>query len=84
MQYCPENSLITMLKINTDLLKLYSAFLGTSQVPKNEHWQYQKWLRYYLDFCHKYQFIAADPDSLPYFIRKPYEKDQTMQQQEQM
>ncbi len=57
--------------------------MGTSNVPKNEHYQYQKWLRYYHDFCHKYQFIIADPDSLPYFVRKLHEKGQAMPQQEQ-
>jgi hypothetical protein len=54
-----------------------------SNVPRDEHYQYQKWLRYYHDFCHKYQFITADPDSLPYFIRKLHEKGQAMSQQEQ-
>ncbi len=72
-----------MLKINADLLKQYSEFMGTCNVPRNEHYQYQKWLRYYHDFCNKYQFIIADPDSLPYFIRKLHEKGQAMPQQEQ-
>ena len=72
-----------MLKINADLLKQYSEFMGTCNVPRIEHYQYQKWLRYYHDFCHKYQFIIADPDSLPYFIRKLHEKGQAMPQQEQ-
>ncbi|MFC1765290.1 hypothetical protein ACFL6U_24860, partial [Planctomycetota bacterium] len=72
-----------MLKINTDLLKQYCGFLNSSNIPNAEHRQYQKWLRYYHDFCHKYQFIAADQDSLPYFVRKLHEKNQTMPQQEQ-
>jgi site-specific recombinase XerD len=72
-----------MLKINTDLLKQYCESLLANQVTGTEHYQYQQWLRYYLDFCHKYQFIAADPDSLPYFIRKLHERDQAMHQQEQ-
>ncbi len=55
----------------------------TKGIAKNEHCLYQKWLRYYLDFCHKYQFIQADPDSLPHFVRKLHEKNQGMHQQKQ-
>ena len=72
-----------MLKINTDLLKQYCELLRASQITGTEYYRYQKWLRYYLDFCHKHQFIAADPDSLPYFVRRLHEYDQTMHQQEQ-
>jgi hypothetical protein len=38
--------------------------MGTCKVAKNEHYHYQKWLRYYLDFCNKYHFIPKDPNSL--------------------
>ena len=72
-----------MFKVNADLLKRYREFAGINNVPKNEFKQYQKWFRYYHAFCHKYQFIIADPDSLPYFIRKLHEKGQAMPQQEQ-
>ena len=44
---------------------------------------YLKWLRYYLDFCHKYGFNASDPRSLSGFVRKLEEKKQTSAQQEQ-
>ena len=72
-----------MLKINTELLKQYCGLLRSNNVPDTEHRHYQKWLRYYLDFCHKYQFIAADQDSLSYFIRKLHEKNQMIPQQKQ-
>lgn len=42
-----------------------------------------KWLRYYLDFCEKYQFSAGQPTSLLQFIRKLQEKKQTEAQQQQ-
>ena len=29
---------------------------------------YRKWLRYYLDFCQKYDFEPSDSNSLPHFI----------------
>ena len=72
-----------MLKISTDLLKNYSKVLGNKGIPSKNHYHFQKWLRYYLDFCHKYQFIPADKDSLSYFVRKLNEKNQTMYQQKQ-
>jgi len=39
-----------MRKINTDLMKQFSQFLTARGIAKNEHYHYQKWLRYYLDF----------------------------------
>ena len=44
-----------MFKVNADLLKRYCEFMGINNVPKNEFNQYQKWFRYYHDFCNKYQ-----------------------------
>lgn len=76
-------AITTMLKINTELLKQYCGLLRSNNVPDTEHRHYQKWLRYYLDFCHKYQFIAADQDSLSYFMRKLHEKNQMIPQQKQ-
>ena len=51
-------------------MRQFSQFSTTKGMAKNEHYHYQKWLCYYLDFCHKYQFIEADPDRLPYFCSK--------------
>ena len=72
-----------MRSVRTDLDKNYSSLLGNKGIPQKNHYHFQKWLRYYLDFCHRYQFIPADRDSLPYFVRKLHEKNQTMYQQKQ-
>jgi len=72
-----------MLKISVEFLDQYSRFLADNNVPKPSHGHYQKWLRYYLDFCHKYGHIALDNDSLTGFIRKLHEKNQTIYQQKQ-
>jgi hypothetical protein len=40
-------------------------------------------LRYYLDFCLKYKFNQSDKGSLPEFLNKLREKNQTSQQQKQ-
>jgi len=50
---------------------------------KQNHRSFKKWLRYYLDFCEKYQFPAARKESLPEFLGKLREKRQTRAQQEQ-
>jgi hypothetical protein len=44
---------------------------------------YQKWLRYYLDFCQKYHFPPKQGKSLPAFMQKLQEKRQSKVQQEQ-
>ena len=49
----------------TDLAKNYSILLINREIPSRNHYHFQKWLRYYLDFCHEYQFISSDKDSLP-------------------
>jgi hypothetical protein len=46
-------------------------------------WQYKKWLQYYLNFRPKYKFPAEQKDSLPHFLQKLQEKNQSTLQQEQ-
>jgi hypothetical protein len=38
----------------------YVAHLVQRTVPDTVHPFYLKWLRYYLDFCEKYQFFKSD------------------------
>jgi len=45
-----------MLKIPSQILLLYDELLVKTAVPERSHFLYKKWLRYYLDFCHKYRF----------------------------
>ena len=44
---------------------------------------YQKWLRFYLDFCFKYRHPPRDADSLEPFLHKLASKNQTQAAQEQ-
>ncbi|MBI1987083.1 MAG: phage integrase N-terminal SAM-like domain-containing protein [Nitrospinae bacterium] len=44
---------------------------------------YAKWLRYYLDFCHKYHFPPQQRGSLAPFLQKLEEKNQTKAQRQQ-
>ena len=61
----------------------YGSLLDQNGIPKNLHPHYLKWLRYYLDFCQKYNFKEAEKKSLPAFIKKLKAKKQTEHQQNQ-
>ena len=72
-----------MLKLPEALLKKYNSLLIKNDIPFHAHGNYKKWLRYYLDFCKKYQHPYADPESLPVFIDKLKGKNQISSQQSQ-
>ncbi len=57
--------------------------LRNNAVPQKNHGLFKKWLRYYLDFCEKYQFRPTGKESLAEFLAKLREKRQTKAQQEQ-
>ncbi len=59
-----------MIQIEPNLLKNYKFVLQTNKIPSNTHGYYMKWLRFYLDFCHKYGFRETDSGSQPPFIEK--------------
>jgi len=59
-----------MLKVPAALLKKYDRLLVNSDVPPLEYESYKKWLRYYLDFCKKYQHEYTNSKSLHLFINK--------------
>ena len=61
----------------------YVAHLIQRTVPDTVHPFYLKWLRYYLDFCEKYQFSHGQVSSLPHFLHKLQEKKQSPAQQHQ-
>lgn len=70
-----------MIRIEMDLVKRYRSMLKYRQIPENEHGFYLKWLRYYLDFCHRYEFNALSNKSLSFFIDKLRSKKQAKVQQ---
>jgi hypothetical protein len=78
-----EIGYIQMIQIEPILLKNYSAILNNNRMPENEQGSFIKWLRYYLDFCHKYGFEKTDPSNLPRFIEKLRSKKQNSSQQRQ-
>ena len=72
-----------MIRVPTETLRAYSSLLASRNTPKSLYFHYQKWLRYYLDYCHKYPCPAHEPDRLGQFMHKLHEKHQTIEQQKQ-
>ena len=50
------------------LVDKFNDWLGREAVDANRHGEYRKWLRYYLDFCHKYGHGYLEQRSLGLFI----------------
>jgi hypothetical protein len=71
-----------MLKIPDAVLDKYVAHLGTKKVPPARFAEYKKWLRYYLDFCHKYPVPSDRAERVRMFCEKLKEKKQTEEQRE--
>ncbi|MEA1884724.1 MAG: integron integrase [Thermotogota bacterium] len=72
-----------MKEIPTKIQNLYVAFLEKNKYPSKEIPSYVKWLRYYLDFCNKYNHAKSSSNSLNAFILKLEQKNQTAEQIEQ-
>lgn len=66
-----------MFNIPYDILTHFVAVLAKRSVPFAQHNYYKKWLRYYLDFCAKYNLPDGSSKSLPRFLGKLREKKQT-------
>jgi len=65
-----------MIKVTSGVWRRYDEQLDGANVPSGEKADYRKWLRYYLDFCHKYGHAYAASDSLPPFLEKLASKRQ--------
>ena len=72
-----------MKPIPPEVKILYDAVLIKKRVPLTELFHYRKWLRYYLDFCHKYHHELTKKESLEPFVQKLKDKNQTVQQRKQ-
>ena len=72
-----------MLPLPAGLNEQFQAVLDRKGVARNKGFHYLKWLRYYLDFCAKYGFDKLHPATLPHFLDKLRQKNQTEAQQKQ-
>lgn len=65
-----------MLKIPAQTLLPYDELLVKRAVPELSHFSYKKWLRYYLDFCHKFRFELSKSGNFSGFLNKLKDKKQ--------
>jgi hypothetical protein len=72
-----------MKPIPAEIKILYDAALVKKGVPLPDHFYYRKWLRYYFDFCSKYQHQKSKKESLLHFLQKLKDKNQSKQQRKQ-
>jgi len=72
-----------MLPLPQALKQQFKALLKTKGVSQEKYYSYLKWLRYYLDFCHKYGFSRSSREALPHFLGKLEQKRQGKWQQQQ-
>ncbi len=66
-----------MLAIPPKLTRGYETTLEEVSIPPHQRSYFRKWLRFYLDFCHKYSFDPSDGNSFPQFENKLREKRQS-------
>ena len=72
-----------MLTIPTSLAHKYESLLIQLNVPVNQRAYFYKWLRYYLDFCNKYQLETSDKFNFSAFNEKLRDKNQSDTQRQQ-
>lgn len=72
-----------MISVRDGLFARYREHLGERSVPVSRHAEYQKWLRYYLDFCQKYPVDGTTSEHVRRFMTKLGEKNQTEVQRRQ-
>lgn len=72
-----------MLKIPDEVQNRYNEVLKQKKIKPELHGYYLKWLRFYLDFCDKYDHLSAKSVSLDFFQRKLQDKNQNELQRDQ-
>ncbi|MFZ2956552.1 MAG: integron integrase [Candidatus Ozemobacteraceae bacterium] len=72
-----------MFTVSIDLQRTFLDAAAKKGIPSSENSLFLKWLRYYLDFCLKYDHRKEEKASLDLFLKKLQEKRQTPAQVEQ-
>ena len=72
-----------MLKLPITLNQQFDNLLLNQSFSDKDRAFYKKWLRFYWDFCHKYQHDVFHSGSLSLFLQKLQNKNQSEQQQHQ-
>jgi len=66
-----------MLPLPPEIVVAYDAILARRKIAADECNDYRKWLRYYLDYCHKYHVSPANKLSFSTFHKKLSLKNQS-------
>ena len=69
-----------MLQVSQEILDYCNRLLEQAAIPKGERSDYRKWMRFYLDFCHKYNHPPRSTSSIAPFLAKLASKKQTASQ----
>ncbi len=77
------NRTIPMKAIPPEIHLLYDALLVRREIHEKYRYHYKKWLQYYLYFCVKYSFKQLGKETLPLFIKKLKDKNQTEERRKQ-
>ncbi len=74
---------LIMFRVSDETVHRFDAAIEAAEVAVQQRGYYQKWLRYYLDYCEKYRCPAGELDSLAPFIEKLASKNQSDSQRKQ-
>lgn len=66
-----------MRHVPEDVKIYYKEQLQT--IPKDKHYNFVKWIRFYLDFCTKFRFTVYEKDSFSHFSQKLTDKGQKVE-----
>lgn len=67
-----------MIQLPEKMTAAYNNFMIRSHVDVSQQGYFRKWLRYYCDFCHKYQKPYDSAESLDAFLDKLSQKKQPL------
>lgn len=65
-----------MLHTPPEIAVRFDAAMVTAEIEGHHQPHFRRWLRFYLDFCHKYGHEAADRASFSAFAQKLQSKGQ--------
>ena len=72
-----------MFRVPDETVRRFDAAMDAARIGMQERGYYQKWLRYYLDFCDKYRLPSVEAGSLAPFLEKLASKNQSDVQRQQ-
>lgn len=74
---------VSVKKIPEILVLEMRREMDARMISKSDQVHWFKWLRYYLDFCDRYQYATRDPETELLFLQKLSSKGQSDAQQRQ-